>query len=226
MNPSSRSKIKTVITGATGMVGEGVMHECLMHPDVEKVLLLSRKTSGIAHPKLKEVLHDDFFNLSSVENQLAGYNACFFCLGVSSVGMNEKDYTKMTHTLTMHVAQTLCGLNKEMVFSYISGAGTDSTEKGKSMWARVKGKTENDLMKLPFKRAYAFRPGVIEPTKGLKNTLGLYKIFGWLLPVMRKFFPKYFCTLTELGLAMINSAVIGYEKSVLEVDDIVTLSKK
>src|SRR6185436_5788045 len=143
MNPSSRSKIKTVITGATGMVGEGVMHECLMHPDVEKVLLLSRKTSGIAHPKLKEVLHDDFFNLSSVENQLAGYNACFFCLGVSSVGMNEKDYTKMTHTLTMHVAQTLCGLNKEMVFSYISGAGTDSTEKGKSMWARVKGKTEN-----------------------------------------------------------------------------------
>lgn len=208
------------------MVGEGVMHECLMHPDVEEVLLLSRKASGITHPKLKEVLHHDFFNLSALENQLSGYNACFFCLGVSSVGMNEKDYTKMTHTLTMHVAETLSRLNKEMVFSYISGAGTDSTEKGKSMWARVKGKTENDLMKLPFKKVYAFRPGIIEPTKGLKNTLGLYKSLGWLLPFFRKLFPKYFCTLREIGLAMINAVILGYEKSVLEVSDIVTLSKR
>ncbi len=226
MNPASRLPIRAIITGATGMVGEGVMHECLMHPDVEKILLLSRKASGFTHPKLKEVLHNDFFNLSAVENQLIEYNACFFCLGVSSVGMNEKDYSKMTHTLTMHVAQTLTKLNKEMVFSYISGAGTDSTEKGKRMWARVKGKTENDLMKLPFKKVYAFRPGIIEPTKGLKNTLAFYKSLGWLLPVFRKFFPKYFCTLRELGLAMINAAAIGYEKPVLEVSDIVTLSKR
>jgi hypothetical protein len=226
MNQPPRVKIRAIITGATGMVGEGVMHECLIHPDVENVLLLSRKTSGISHPKLKEVLHNDFFNLSTVENQLSGYNTCFFCLGVSSLGMNEKDYTKMTHTLTMHVAETLSRMNKEMVFSYISGAGTDGTEKGKSMWARVKGKTENDLMKLPFKRVYAFRPGIIEPTKGLKNTLGLYKSLGWLLPVFRKFFPKYFCTLKEIGLAMINAASAGYEKPVLEVNDIVTLSRR
>ncbi|HKR03649.1 MAG TPA: epimerase [Bacteroidia bacterium] len=226
MNKPPRSKISAVITGATGMVGEGIVHECLMHNDVENVLLLSRKPSGIVHPKLREVLHNDFFNLAAVEQQLVGYNACFFCLGVSSVGMNEQDYTKMTYTLTMQVAGTLCRLNAGMVFSYISGAGTDSTEKGRSMWARVKGKTENDLLKLPFKKVYAFRPGIIEPTAGLKNTLKLYTYFGWLLPVMRTFFPKYFCTLSELGLAMINSASLGYEKQVLEVKDIVALSKR
>ena len=226
MNKPLRSKINAIITGATGMVGEGVLHECLMHNDVENVLSLSRKPSGITHPKLHEVLHNDFFNLGTIEQQLTGYNACFFCLGVSSVGMNEGEYTKMTHTLTMHVAETLCKQNSGLAFSYISGAGTDSTEKGRSMWARVKGKTENDLMKLPFKKVYAFRPGIIEPTKGLKNTLGLYKTFGWLLPVMRGVFPKYFCTLKELGLAMINSASVGYEKQVLEVKDMVVLSKR
>ena len=165
------NKIKAIITGATGMVGEGVLHECLQHPSVSTVLVINRKPCGVVHPKLKEIIHADFFNLSAIESQLSGYNACFFCLGMSSVGMNEAGFTKGAYTLTMHVAETLCKVNKDMTFCYISGAGTDSTEKGKTMWARVKGKTENDLMKLPFKKVYNFRPGYLHPTKGLKNTL-------------------------------------------------------
>ena len=164
-------KLKVIITGVTGMVGEGVLHECVLHPDVEEILVLTRKPSTYVHPKIKEIIHSDFFNLSSIERELVGYNTCFFCLGVSSVGMKEEDYTRMTYMLTMHVATTLSKCNTKMVFSYISGASTDSTEKGRSMWARVKGKTENDLKKLPFKHVYLFRPGYMQPTKGLKNTL-------------------------------------------------------
>ncbi len=151
------SKIKTIITGATGMVGEGVLHECLLHPDVESILVINRKPCGVTHPKLTEIIHADFFDLSVIESQVSGYNACFFCAGVSSVGMKELEYTKVTYDLTMGFAKTLSRLNTEMTFCYVSGAGTDGTEKGKMMWARVKGKTENDLIKLQFKAAYNFR---------------------------------------------------------------------
>ena len=167
-------KIQLILTGATGMVGEGVLHEALQSDTVEKVLIFNRKPSGITHQKLKEIIHADFFNLSPIADQLTGYNACFFCLGVSSVGMKEPEFYQKTYVLTMHLAEVLSKQNPQMVFCYISGAGTDSSEKGRQMWARVKGKTENDLMKLPFKKVYNFRPGVLEPTKGLKNTLKYY----------------------------------------------------
>ncbi|HEY6979254.1 MAG TPA: epimerase, partial [Chitinophagaceae bacterium] len=166
MNQQSISKIKLIITGTTGMVGEGVLNECLQHDDVEQILSISRKPCGIINPKLKEIVHTNFYDLSSVEDRLKGYNACFFCLG-SSVGMKEKEYYRLTYDLTMYVAETLSRINHDMTFCYISGAGTDSTEKGRSMWARVKGKTENDLMKLSFKSVYNFRPGILIPTKGL-----------------------------------------------------------
>ena len=219
-------KIKAILTGATGMVGEGVLHECLQHDDVEEVLVVGRRPCGIVHPKLKEIIHPDFYYLASIENQLAGYQACFFCLGVSSVGMKEPEFYKSTYLLTMNFAATLVNRNPGMTFCYISGAGTDSSEKGRTMWARVKGRTENDLMKLPFKKAYNFRPGIIKPTKGLKNTLAFYKYLGWLLPVIKLVAPKYITTLKELGLAMINAATRGYEKQVLEVRDIIELAKR
>lgn len=220
------TKIKAIITGTTGMVGEGVLHECLLHDDVEQVLVINRKPCGISHPKLKEIIHADFYDFSAIEQQLTGYNACFFCLGVSSVGMKEADYYKLTYTLTMHVASTLSKQNAEMVFCYVSGTGTDSAEKGRIMWARVKGKTENDLLKLPFKKVYNFRPSIIEPTKGLKNTLSLYKYLGWLTPLIRLIAPNQICTLKEVGLAMINAAGKGYDKQTVEVKDIVALAKQ
>ena len=219
-------KINAIITGVTGMVGEGVLHEALLHPDVEKVLVINRRPCGVSHRKLSEILLSDFFNLSPIEDQLTGYNACFFCLGVSSVGMNEEKYYSLTYTLTMNMAEILSKHNPDMTFCYISGAGTDSTEKGRLNWARVKGKTENDLMKLPFKKAYAFRPGFIQPTKGLKNVHRFYGVLGVLFPVFRFLMPKYVSTLKELGLAMINSVLLGYDKPVLEVKDIILLSKK
>ncbi len=206
------------------MVGEGVLHECLSAPDVEAVLVINRKPGGVADPKLKEIIHQDFFDISAIEDQLKGYNACFFCLGVSSVGMKEPEYYKMTYTLTLNVATPLSRLNPDMTFCYVSGGGTDSTEKGKSMWARVKGKTENDLMKLPFKRVFAFRPGYMHPTKGLKNTNPYYKYMSWMYPLLRLLFPGGVSTLAELGQAMINVAKFGYEKQVLEVEDIVALA--
>jgi len=218
-------KIRAIVTGATGMVGEGVLHECLLSPEVEQVLVINRKPCGVSHPKLKEIIHTDFFNITSIESQLTNYNACFFCLGVTSVGLKEPEYHKLTYDLTMNVAQTLSRLNTGMTFCYVSGASTDSTEKGKSMWARVKGKTENHLMQLPFKKVYAFRPGYMNPTKGMKNTLRFYGAFTWMYPLLRALFPKFVCTLAEVGQAMINSVNKGPEKSVLEVPDIVALAK-
>lgn len=218
-------KIKVIITGATGMVGEGVVHECIQHPDIQSILIVVRKPSGITHPKVKEVIHTDFFNLSAIENHLKDYDACFFCLGVSSVGMKEEEFYKMTYTLTLNFASTLCKHNPNMTFCYISGSGTDSTEKGKMMWARVKGKTENDLMKLPFRQVYNFRPGYMQPTKGLKNALPYYKYVSWLYPLLRLLFPSFVTTLKEMGLAMINAALKGYEKPIIEVKDILKLSK-
>ena len=223
MNTSNR--IRAIITGATGMVGEGVLHQCLQHPEVEAVLVVNRKPCGVVHPKLKEIIHADFFDLSGIKDQLAGYNACYFCLGVSSVGMKEEQYYKLTYTLTLHFAETVSNVNPEMVFCYVSGAGTDSTEKGRSMWARVKGKTENDLMKMRFEKVYAFRPGFIKPIPGLKNVHSFYKYINWLFPLGRTIYPKGFCTLHELATAMINISLYGYAKQVIEGDDIIVLGK-
>lgn len=219
-------KLKVIVTGATGMVGEGVLSVCLQHPMVDKVLVIGRKSSGVSHPKLKEILHGNFHDLSSIKDQLTGYNACFFCLGVSSIGMKEPQYNHLTYELTIHVAETLSAQNNDMVFCYVSGAGTDSSEQGKSMWARVKGRTENKLMQLPFKRAYMFRPGFMKAADGAKNTLKGYKLFAWMYPALRALLPKFACTLSEVGVAMINASTIGCDKQVLEVLDIVELAKK
>jgi uncharacterized protein YbjT (DUF2867 family) len=217
-------KIRAIIFGATGMVGEGVLHESLNHADVESVLVIGRKSCNVKHQKLKEIVHADFFDYSTIEEHLKGYNACYFCLGVSSVGKNEKDYTRITYDLTMRAAGTLSRLNPGMTFCYVSGAGTDSTENGRIMWARVKGKTENDLMKLPFKAAYAFRPGFIKPIKGLKNAYSFSTVLGLIYPVLKTLFPKYVCTLQDLGLAMIQATLAGYPKKILENKDIAQLA--
>nr|WP_294949896.1 NAD-dependent epimerase/dehydratase family protein [uncultured Mucilaginibacter sp.] len=219
-------KIRAIITGTTGMVGEGVLHQCLNNPHVETVLIINRKPLGLTHPKLTEVIHADFYDLSAIEASIKGYNACFFCLGVSSVGMNKAEYTKITYTLTLHVAETLAKHNPDMTFCYISGAGTDSSEKGSSMWARVKGKTENDLMKLPFKQVYAVRPGFIKPIKGLNKTHSFYKYITWLFPLGRAVYPSGFCTLQELAAAMIRVVNHPYSKKVLEGKDIILLAKE
>jgi len=206
------------------MVGEGVMHVCLQHPDVEAVLVINRKSMGITHPKLKEVIHGNFFDLSAIENELSGYNACYFCLGVTSVGKKAEEFFKLTYTLTMHVAETLSKYNQDMTFCYVSGAGTDSNEKGKG-WAAIKGKTENDLMKLPFKQVFAFRPGFIKPIKGLLNTHNFYKYINWLFPIGRALYPDGFVTLQELAHAMINVTEDGYVKQVIGGKDIILLAK-
>ena len=225
MSSQENETIKAIITGSTGMVGEGVLHECLMHPKVESVLVINRRPSGISHPKLKEIIHADFFYFSGIENQLVGYNACYFCLGVSSVGMKELEYYRLSNTLTLQLANTLSKLNPTMTFCYVSGAGTDSSEKGRMMWARVKGKTENDLFKLPFAQVFTFRPGYMHPTKGLKNTLSYYKYMSWLYPLLKRIFPNQVSTLKDLGIAMINVTLHGYDKKILEVKDIKAVSR-
>lgn len=223
------NKLRVVITGATGMVGEGVLYECLQHSEIEKVLVITRQPSGYSHPKLTEIIHKDFFDISSLSDKLTGYNACFFCLGVTSVGKKEPEYTKLTYTLTLNFATTLAKLNPEMTFCYISGAGTDTSEKGKTMWARVKGKTENDLQKLPFKQVYNFRPGGIEPFLPLKPTHTYYKMYKyvkWIVSVMKVIVPNYVITLKDLAAAMINASLIGYSKPVLEMKDMKLLAKE
>jgi len=218
-------KIKAIITGATGMVGEGVLHECLLHPEVESVLVINRKPCGVQHKKLKEIIHKDFFDLSPIEEQLIGYNACYFCAGVSSVGKKEDEYKRITYDLTMHFTNTLVKLNPEITFCYVSGVGTDSTEKGKTMWGRIKGKTENDLMKLQFKSTYMFRPGYIQPIKGLKNSYKMYKVLAPFYPIWNALFPNFVVKLEEVGLAMINATLKGYPKNILECHDIRVLAK-
>jgi uncharacterized protein YbjT (DUF2867 family) len=217
-------KIKAIITGATGMVGEGVLLECLSHPDVDQVLVINRRPGGVSHPKLREVIHADFFNLAPIESQLTGYNACFFCLGTSSVGMTTEDYRHMTHDLTLNVGQLLARSNPEMTFCYVTGAGTDSSEQGRVAWARVKGATENALMRL-FKRSYMFRPGFMKATPGQKNVKSYYRFIAWLYPIGRALYPAGFCTLQEVGRAMINAASKGYPRQILDVHDIVRLAK-
>jgi uncharacterized protein YbjT (DUF2867 family) len=218
-------KINVIITGSTGMVGEGVLHECILHPEVENILVINRRPCGVSNPKLSEIIHENFFDISPIEKSLQGYNACFFCLGVTSVNKKEPEYFNLTYTLTIGIAQRLAALNPEMTFCYISGAGTDSSENGRLMWARVKGKTENDLMKLPFKKVYNFRPGFLMITKGLRKYQRFYLLFKFFYLIFRLIIPKYVSTLKQLGLAMINSVIKGYNKHILEVPDIVELSK-
>ncbi len=213
-------QLNIIITGATGMVGEGVLHECLNDKKVTKVLVIGRRACGVSHPKLAELLVEDFFKLDSLKGVAEGYHACLFCLGVSSVGMKEKQYRRLTYDLTIHFAKAVKALNPDILFAYVSGAATDSTEKGSSMWARVKGKTENDLIAL-FPRAYMFRPGYMQPTPGLKNTIKFYRYIKWMYPFLRFALRGSTSTLAELGQAMIHCAARGYYKKVLEVRDIV-----
>lgn len=221
-------KLNVIITGATGMVGEGVLYQCLHHPEVEKVLVITRNPCGYSHPKLTEIVHGDLSDIAAFSERLKGYNACYFCLGVTSLGKKEAEYTLLTYTLTVNFATTLATLNPEMTFCYISGAGTDSSEKGGTMWARVKGKTENDLMKLPFKQVFNFRPAAIIPFLPLRPNQTFYKTFkfvGWLFPIMKVITPNYIVTLKDLATAMINASLTGYAKSILEVKDIKLLAK-
>lgn len=222
------NKLKVIITGATGMIGEGVLYECLNHPEVEKVLVITRRPTGYSNPKLTEIIHSDFQDFSSIADSLKGFNACYFCLGVTSMGKNEAEYTRLTYTLTLNFAQILVVLNPDMTFCYISGAGTDSTANGRTMWARVKGKTENDLMKLPFRKIYLFRPGGIEPFLPLKPTQTYYKTYkymGWLFAIMKTIAPSQVIKLNDLAAAMINASLIGYSKTVLEMKDMKALAK-
>lgn len=217
-------KIRAVIFGATGMVGEGVLLRSLDNSDVDSILVIGRRECGIKSPKLNEIIHDDFYNFENLREQLTGYNACYFCLGVSSIGMNEADYTRITYDLTLSAARLLSELNPEMTFCYVSGQGTDSSEKGKLMWARVKGKTENDIAKLQFKSNFAFRPGYIKPTSGQKRAYKASELIGKVYPLLKTLFPKYVCTMDDLGMAMINTAKFGYERKVLENKDIAKLA--
>ena len=206
------------------MVGEGVLLECLSHPEVEQVLVINRKPGGVSHPKLREIIQADFFNLGPIESQLAGYNACFFCLGVSSVGIGKEEYKHVTYDLTLNVGELLAKSNPEMTFCYVTGAGTDSSEKGRIAWARVKGATENALLRL-FKHAFMFRPAFMKASPGQKNLKSFYKYIAWMYPIGRAVYPAGFCTLQEVGQAMINAAGKGYPKQILEVKDIVGLAK-
>jgi len=206
------------------MVGQGVLRECLLDPDVGEVLVVGRSAIAQQHEKLNQILVKDLADLSSVESKLSGYDTCFFCLGVSSVGMSEDDYRRVTYDLTLKIAATLIKHNPAMTFIYVSGAGTDSTEHGRVMWARIKGKTENALLAIPFKAAYMFRPGYIQPMHGVRTKTRLYgaiyAVVAPLYPALKKFLPRYVTTTEQLGRAMLSVAKTGFPKQVLESSDI------
>ncbi len=216
--------MNVIVFGGTGMVGQGALRECLIDPEILHVLSIVRSPSGQQHPKLRELTHADFFDFSAIESELTGFDAAVFCLGATSAGKTEAQYSRVTYDITMAAAEPLARLNPGMTFVFVSGAGTDSTERGRSMWARVKGKTENALMRLPFKAAYMFRPGVIQAMHGVKSKTPLYRIpylILWpLMPWLRKRFPQYVTTTEQLGRAMIAVAKYGAPKSVLESADI------
>jgi uncharacterized protein YbjT (DUF2867 family) len=219
-----RPAMKVILFGATGMVGQGVLRECLLDPGIENVLAVGRSPTGQRHPKLREIQHDNFLDYSAIESQLAGYDACFFCLGVSSIGISEERYRHLTHDITLAAATTLARLSPPMVFIYVTGQGTDSSERGRLMWARVKGKTENDLLKLPFKAAYMFRPAAIQPLHGIRSKTAwvqaVYVAGAPLLSLLNRVAPKYMTTTEQIGRAMIKVASDGYPRPVLESEDI------
>ena len=216
--------MKVIVFGATGMVGQGVLRECLRDPDVAEVLTVGRSATGKQHPKLRELVHKDFLDFSAIEGDITGYNACFFCLGVTSLGLDEDRYRRLTYDITLAAARPLARLNPGMTFVYVTGASTDSTEQGRVMWARVKGKTENDLLKLPFKAAYMFRPGAIQPLHGVRSKTAwvqaIYVATGPLLSFLHQAAPKFVTTTEEVGRAMLEVAKRGYPKPILEMEDI------
>lgn len=220
--------MKVLIFGATGMVGQGVLRECLLDPEIEIVQTLGRTPTGKHHPKLQEIIHQDLWNYDTIKNVLVGFDVCFFCLGISSSGVSENDYKHITYDITLAAAETLAKLNPQMTFVYVSGAGTDSTETGSSMWARIKGKTENALLRLPFKAVYMFRPAAIQPLHGIQSKTKVYRIFYTLtkplLPLLRAMFPTYILTTEQIGHAMIAVAKHGASKHILESKDIYRLS--
>jgi uncharacterized protein YbjT (DUF2867 family) len=216
--------VRVILFGATGMVGQGVLRECLLDPEISEVLAIGRGATGQHHAKLREVVRDDLFDLSDIARSLAGYEACFFCLGVSAAGMKEEDYRRLTYDLTLSVERILAQQNPAMTFLYVSGTGTDSSERGRSMWERVKGKTENDLRKLPFKTTYMLRPGYIQPMHGIRSKTKLYQALYTVVaptyPLWKVLFGKYITTTEDLGRAMIKIAKRGAPKRILENQDI------
>lgn len=221
--------MRVLLFGGTGMVGQGVLHECLRDPRVTRVLAIGRRATGVSHPKLAEVVRRDFHDWSDADDVLAGHDACFFTLGVSAAGMNEAEYTRLTYDLTLAAATALARLNPGMTFVYVSGAGTDATERGRMMWARVKGRTENALLRLPFKAAYMFRPGLIEAVDGVRPSNALYRrAYGVLAPgiaLARRLLPNQVVTTAEVGRAMLRVAREGYPRRVLERGDIAALAR-
>ncbi len=220
--------MKVLITGATGMVGKGVLLECLDHLKIEKVLLMGRSKLEMTHPKLDQIEHKDFSEFQSVKDQLIGIDAAYLCMGVSVTGLSEEEYRKFTYDFTLSLAKVLHDLNRDMTIAYVSGEGTDSSEKGRSMWARVKGKTENDLINLGFKQAYMFRPGAIIPLRGIKSRTKLYQFiydyFLWLIKLYKWMAPNSVVNTTQVGLAMINAMLEGYNKAVVRPKDIIYLA--
>jgi uncharacterized protein YbjT (DUF2867 family) len=216
--------MNVLLFGATGMVGQGVLRECLLDPGVTRVQVIGRTPTGVHHAKLREIVHRDLWHYSAIEGDLTGFDACFFLLGVSSAGMKAEAYKHITYGITMAASETLCRLNPSMKFFYVSGAGTDSSERGRSMWARVKGKTENALLRLPFSAAYMFRPGLIQPLHGARSKTTAYRvIYSAAKPVLnllRRTLPNHVVTTEEIGLAMLSVARNGYAKPILEVSDI------
>jgi uncharacterized protein YbjT (DUF2867 family) len=216
--------VNVMLFGATGMVGQGVLRECLLAPDVERVLAVGRTATGQHHEKLTDLAVPDLFDLSAHDAALSGFDACFFTLGVSAAGMSEEKYSRLTYDLTLSIATVLARLDREMTFIYVSGQGTDSTEHGRIMWARVKGRTENALLKLPFKAAYMFRPGVIVPLHGIKSRTSwyraLYAVATPMLPLLRRLFPRSVTTTEQMGRAMLSVARNGYSSRILETSDI------
>lgn len=216
--------MKVIVFGATGMVGQGVLRECLRDGDVTEVLTVGRSATGQPHPKLCELVHKDFLDFSTIEKDITGYDACFFCLGVSSIGMDAERYRHLTYDITLAAARPLARLNPGMTFVYVTGASTDSTEQGRVMWARVKGKTENDLLKLPFRAAYMFRPGAIQPLHGVRSKTAwvqaIYVMTGPLLSFLHQVAPNFVTTTEEVGRAMLSVAKRGYPRPILEMEDI------
>jgi uncharacterized protein YbjT (DUF2867 family) len=219
--------VNVLLLGATGMVGQGVLRECLLDPGVQRALAVGRSSTGQRDEKLRELVRSDVADLSDVDSELAGFDACFFCLGVSSVGMSEERYTQLTYALTLRVAQTLARLNSGMTFVYVSGAGTDSSERGRTMWARVKGRTENALLRLPFQAAYMFRPAAIVPMHGVRSKTWWYRVLYALAtpfyPALKALLPNGITTTERVGRAMLAVARRGYSKTVLETRDINSL---